>query len=163
MGPMTEVRDSVRWRKRPGWVRRRIGDPLARLLIGRFGGARAAVLRTRRSDGTRRRVPLFLWRRADDRYLVALFGETFWVRDIRAGRAAELEGRGGARAVHLRELPRGDAAEFLGYFSETFATPAKQYLGVSGPLSRAEREALAVRHAVFTVLEVAHAEPTAAA
>ena len=138
------------YRKRRGWFRRHIGDPVARVLLSRVRGP-GAVLEV---DGTgaTRRIPIMIWPRDGRDYVVGLFGITPWVRDIRAGRPARIVRGGRARAVHLPELSPDETADYLRWYVAKHPGQGPRYLNLekaTGTLEEAQD--LAQRHPVFLV------------
>jgi hypothetical protein len=136
------------YRKRRGWFRRHIGDPVARVLLARVRGP-GAVLEV---DGTiaTRRIPIMLWPRDGIDYVVGLFGITPWVRDVRAGRSVRIVRGGRARAIHLPELSPEQTAEYLRWYVAKYPGQGRRYLGLrkaTGTLE--EAQAMAHRHPVI--------------
>ena len=138
------------YRKRRGWFRRHIGDPVARVLLARVRGP-GAVLEI---DGTgaTRRIPIMVWPRDGRDYVVGLFGITPWVRDIRAGRSAQIVRGGRARAVHLPELSPDETADYLRWYVAKYPGQGRRYFNLqkaTGTLEEAQD--LAQRHPVFLI------------
>ena len=138
------------YRKPRGWFRRHIGDPLARVLLARVRGP-GAVLEV---DGTRatRRIPIMVWPRDGIDYVVALFGITPWVRDVRAGRSVRLVRGGRARAVRLPELSPEETADYLRWYVTKYPGQGRRYFGLkkaSGTFE--EARVMAQRHPVFLI------------
>lgn len=87
-------------------------------------------------------------------HVVALFGITPWVRDVRRGRPTALARRGRLTPVRLEELSPAANSEFLTWFRSANPGPARQYL--TGVASRPDEAlALAERHPVFRVVNSA--------
>jgi deazaflavin-dependent oxidoreductase (nitroreductase family) len=82
----------------------RLGLPL--------GPNRVLIIRGRRS-GEPYRIPLAVAEVHDRRFVIGTFGDTNWVRNLRAAGEAELMVRGRAAAVRARELSRKEAVEFF--------------------------------------------------
>jgi hypothetical protein len=149
---MTIAPPEPAFRRPRSWLRRHFGDPLARVLLGRLPGP-GGVLEVQRPGGRLRSIPLSIWRRDDVEHIVALFGHTPWVRDLRAGATIRLQRRGRSYAVQLEELSRDAAAEFLAWYVTAYRGPARIYLGVREPsVSLEESQRLAQRHPVFRLL-----------
>lgn len=140
-------------RRVPGWLRRKIGDPLAKRLMRLVPTSKMGVLWTTRRDGGWRTTALALWPRNGERYLVALFGETYWVRDLRSGRPARLEVRGKVEDVVLEELTGEGAVDFWHEYANRFNGPARRYANATRRPDRAEAARLAASHAVFRIVE----------
>jgi hypothetical protein len=141
---------TTEYRKPRGWFRRHIGDPLARVLLARVRGP-GAVLEV---DGTRatRRIPIMVWPRDGVDYVVALFGITPWVRDVRAGRSVRLVRGGRARAVRLPELSPQETAEYLRWYVTKYPGQGRRYFDLPEPTGTLEEaQALAPRAPVFLI------------
>ena len=75
-------------RRRPPWIMQHLFDPLTLLAVGRLGlddhnGTRVLEVKGRTS-GAWRTNPVKLLELDGQRYLVAMYGETQWVRNLRA-------------------------------------------------------------------------------
>lgn len=107
--------------RRPSWVMLHLVDPLTRLLVGRLGmddhnGTRVLEIKGRKS-GLWRATPVRVLELEGQRYLVAMSGETHWVRNLRAQGVGRL--RLGGQVVNFRatELDDGQKLPVLrGYF-----------------------------------------------
>lgn len=84
---------------RPGFFLRRIANPLASL----FGAATTLAVRGRQS-GEWKTVPVNVLELDGDRYLMAVRGETEWVRNMRAAGGGELRRRGKADPFRATEV-----------------------------------------------------------
>jgi deazaflavin-dependent oxidoreductase (nitroreductase family) len=74
--------------RQPPWIMRRINDPLTRFLVGRLGlddhnGTRVIEVKGR-SSGVWRSNPVRMLEMDGQRYLVAMYGESNWVKNLRA-------------------------------------------------------------------------------
>ncbi len=92
------------------WVIRYLVNPLTRLLVGRLGlddhnGTRMLEVKGRKS-GVWRVTPVRLLELNDRRYLVALQGETQWVRNLRIQRAGRL--RLGRQVINFQAVELTD-------------------------------------------------------
>jgi deazaflavin-dependent oxidoreductase (nitroreductase family) len=83
----------------PGLFIRRIANPLASL----FGAATTLAVRGRRS-GEWKTVPVNVLEVDGSRYLMAVRGETEWVRNLRATGEGELRRRGKAEPFRATEV-----------------------------------------------------------
>jgi deazaflavin-dependent oxidoreductase (nitroreductase family) len=90
----------------------RLGLPL--------GPNRVLIIRGRRS-GQAYRVPLAVAEVHDRRFVIGTFGDTNWVRNLRAAGQADLMIGGRAEAVRARELSHEQAVEF-------FAVTLREYV-----------------------------------
>jgi deazaflavin-dependent oxidoreductase (nitroreductase family) len=84
---------------RPGFFIRRIANPLATL----FGGATTLAVRGRQS-GEWKTVPVNVLELDGGRYLLAVRGETEWVRNLRAAGSGELRRRGNVEPIRATEV-----------------------------------------------------------
>ena len=135
----------------PSRLRRTLGDPLAKRLSRFMPSQRFGVLWSTRRDGTWRTTALGIWPDEGRRYIVALFGETYWVADLRAGRPARLESGSHTADVMLRELDSEQATDFWMRYARRFAGPASRYTGISREPGRDEAGAIAAGHPVFLI------------
>lgn len=95
-----------------------------------------------------------------ERYLVALGGESEWVRNVRAAEGRAVLGRRRREAVVLTEVPVADRAPVLRAYvlrpgraprSRAVAREARDYFGVRPDLAPADLAAVAARYPVFRV------------
>ncbi len=108
-----------------------------------------------RKTGKPTRVSLTVVRRGGSRYLVSLYDQSQWVKNVRAtqGRATLLSG--GKTPVRLVEIPQEERAPILlGYvqqraFSHSGEESAKLFFGLGPKPSLADMEAIADRYVVF--------------
>jgi len=135
----------------PSRLRRTVGDPLAKRLSRFMPSERFGVLWSTRRDGTWRTTALGIWPQEGRRYLVALFGETYWVADLRASRPARLESGSRVADVALRELDPEQAIDFWMTYARRFAGPASRYTGISREPTRDEAAAIAAGHPAFLI------------
>ena len=106
-----------------------------------------------RVSGRVQQVPVNLLELDGRRYLVAIRGNTQWVRNVRAAGGAELRvGRRG-EDVELRELPVQDRPPVLRRYLARWGWEVKQFVeGLSGSSDDAELLAAAPGIPVFEVL-----------
>jgi deazaflavin-dependent oxidoreductase (nitroreductase family) len=88
---------------RPGFFVRRIANPLASL----FGAATTLAVRGRQS-GEWKTVPVNVLALDGERYVMAVRGETEWVRNLRAAGSGELRRRGKAEPFRAEEIREPD-------------------------------------------------------
>jgi deazaflavin-dependent oxidoreductase (nitroreductase family) len=88
---------------RPGFFLRRIANPLASL----FGAATTLAVRGRQS-GEWKAVPVNVLALDGERYVMAVRGETEWVRNLRAAGSGELRRRGKAEPFRAEEIREPD-------------------------------------------------------
>lgn len=118
-------------------LNRWVGVPLARL--GLVPGDVAALEVRGRRSGRLRSVPVVVTRHAGEEYLVALAGESQWVRNVRAAGGHAVLRRRRARRVLLEELPVEERAPVIAAYLEqgrrrggatTEAGQARSYFGL---------------------------------
>ena len=98
------------------WLNRWLGVGLAASGLAP-GGVVCLAVRGRRS-GKVRRVPVVRVTHAGQDFLVALAGESQWVRNVRAAAGEATLRRGRARRVHLDEVPTDDRATVIAAYLE---------------------------------------------
>ena len=153
---------SARTAYRPpaGWYRRL--NWLGVLLTSSGLAPRDAVtLQVRgRTTGKVRRVPILRTRYRGDDYLVALAGESQWVRNVRAAHGQAVVRRRGARQVHLAELASTERAEIIAEYlqagqrrsgAQANADQARFDFGLDPEPSTEDIEAIADNYPVFRI------------
>lgn len=115
-----------------------------------------------RRSGVIRRTSLVRVELGTDGYLVALAGESEWVRNVRAAGGRVVIGRRQRRAAALVELPPQDRPPVLRAYlfragrrpgSAQVAVEAQYFFGVSADPSVEELRAVADRYPVFRIVE----------
>jgi deazaflavin-dependent oxidoreductase (nitroreductase family) len=96
--------------RRPPWIMRHLFDPLTLLAVGKLGlddhnGTRVLEVKGRTS-GAWRPTPVRLLELDGRRYLVAMYGETYWVRNLRAQGGGRL--RLGGQVTDFRAVELAD-------------------------------------------------------
>jgi hypothetical protein len=109
----------------------RIGDPVVRWMARRRRSTTTGVFVTTRKDGGRRETPVRVWSRDGVRFVVALYGLSWWARDLRAGRPAWLDLKGSRGPVVAAELGPDEAAEFWRWFTASEPRHAQRYAQAS--------------------------------
>jgi len=87
---------------KPGWITRRVFNPLA-MKLNAFGTATLVV--RGRTSGEERTVPVIAVELDGARYLVSTRGESDWVRNVRAAGRVELRRKGASESLTAVELP----------------------------------------------------------
>lgn len=106
---------------RPGFFIRRIANPVARL----FGAATTLAVRRRRT-GDWQTIPVNVLELEGDRYLMAVRGETEWVRNMRAAGGGELRRRGKTEIFRAEEVRDADArARIIGAYLDRWGRQVK--------------------------------------
>lgn len=140
--------------RRPGWLTRRVANPLVAFVTGRLGrslrGSRVLAVRGRTS-GEWRTTPVNPLDLAGQRYLVAPRGETDWVRNLRASGGGEL--RLGARAEPFRAEELADAAKppILRAYLERWKSETGVFFGVPADAPDADLVRIAPNHPIFRI------------
>jgi hypothetical protein len=151
----------IRYRP-PGRVYRRLNGTLGVLLTS-LGLAPhdAVVLAVRgRTSGRIQRCPLLMIHYRDGDYLVALAGESAWVRNVRAAKGRATMRRGRKRPVQLREIPTQERAPIITEYlrrgrersgSKAAAAQSRSYFGLESDASLDEIRDVADYYPVFLV------------
>lgn len=124
----------------------------------------AVTLQVRgRRTGRPRRIPILVTRHEGVDYLVALAGQSQWVRNVRAAGGEAILRRRGTRRVRLEEVPVAQRAPVLAAYLEAgrrrggasaAREQAKWYFGLEQPPTPERLAELAPRYPVFRVTEV---------
>ncbi len=149
-----EYRPPATWYRRLNW--------LGVLLTSMGLAPRDAVtLQVRgRTSGRLRRVPILRTRYRGEDYLVALAGESQWVRNVRAAKGQAVIRRRRARPVHLDELAPADRADVIAEYlraglrrsgAEANADQARCYFGLDPDPSIDDIRAIVDNYPVFRV------------
>lgn len=100
--------------KPPGFTRHVVNPVVSKL---RTGGVEQLTVAGRRT-GRSRHVPVIPVQVGARRYLVAPFGESDWVRNLRAAGAGELHGHAGPQRFLAREVPVDQRARIIAAYRE---------------------------------------------
>jgi F420H(2)-dependent quinone reductase len=150
----TEYRPTAGWYRRLNWLG---------VLLTSVGLAPtdAVTLQVRgRTSGKLRRVPILRTRYQAMDYLVALAGESQWVRNVRAARGDAVIRRGRARRVRLEELAPADRPDIIAEYlragrrrsgADANANQARFYFGLDPAPSIDDIRAIADHYPVFRV------------
>jgi F420H(2)-dependent quinone reductase len=151
----TAYRPPASWYRRLNW--------LGVLLTSVGLGPRDAVTLQvpGRTSGKLRRVPILRTRYQGKDYLVALAGESQWVRNVRAAAGDAVIRRGRARHVRLEELPSPDRPDIIAEYlragrrrsgTDTNANQARFYFGLDPDPSIEDIRAIVDHYPVFRVI-----------
>lgn len=132
-------------------LRMRIGDPVVRFMARRRRSESTGILITTRKGGSRRETPVKVWERDGQRYVIALYGLSWWARDVRAGRPVELDLAGRRTAVTVAELHAEDAVELWRWFAAAVPHHAQRYAGISATPTDAEIARVAADYPSFRI------------
>jgi deazaflavin-dependent oxidoreductase (nitroreductase family) len=100
---------------KPPAFTRRVSNPLA-MRLNAHGGATLTV--AGRRTGKPRKVPVIPVEVGGNRYLVAPFGESDWVRNLRAAGKGELSRKGRTEAFDAVEVPVGQRGPVIARYRE---------------------------------------------
>jgi deazaflavin-dependent oxidoreductase (nitroreductase family) len=100
---------------KPPAFTRRLANPLAMRLNAR--GVATLTVAGRRT-GKPRRVPVIPVEVGGSRYLVSPYGESEWVRNLRAAGKGELSRKGRAEAFHAVEVPVDQRGPVISLYRE---------------------------------------------
>lgn len=166
MNPQDYSRRTI-YRPPAGWYRR-VNNSLGVLLTSLGLAPRDAVtleVRGRRS-GRPRRTPVLRTRYQGADYLVALAGESGWVRNVRAAAGGAVLRRHGGRRVRLVEVPVEERPPVIAQYlrraaerggAEAAAKQARHYFGVDPDPTPEQLRAVAGYYPVFRVVYVGEA------
>jgi hypothetical protein len=151
----TAYRPPAAWYRRLNWL----GVALTSMGLA---PRNAVTLEVRgRTSGRIRRLPVVRTRYDGHDHLVALAGESQWVRNVRAADGCAVIRRGRARRVHLDEVPATDRAEVIDAYlragrarggDEAAARQARSYFGVDPDATLEEIDAVAAYYPVFRIV-----------
>lgn len=142
-------------------LNRWVGVPLARL--GLVPGDVASLEVRGRRSGELRSVPVVVTRHAGGEYLVALAGESQWVRNVRASGGHAVLRRRRTRRVVLDELPVEERAPVIAAYlaqgrrrggEATEAGQARAYFGLEPGASLHDIAQVADRYPVLRIRDV---------
>ncbi|HLZ71869.1 MAG TPA: nitroreductase/quinone reductase family protein [Dehalococcoidia bacterium] len=141
--------------QRPGWfttnVFNRIVALSTRLGLSVYGSRELAV--RGRSSGEWRTTPVNLLTFGGERYLVAPRGVTQWVRNVRAGGAAELRLGRRRESIHLAELSDDEKPPVLRAYLRRWKMEVGAFFqGVGPDAPDAELRRIAPGYPVFRLL-----------
>ena len=150
----TAYRPPAAWYRRTNW--------LGVLLTSAGLAPRDAVtLQVRgRTSGKARRVPILRTRHQGGDYLVALAGESQWVRNVRAAHGRAIIRRRGGRSVRLEELAPAERPEIIAEYlragrrrsgPEASAKQARFYFGLDPDPSVDDVRPIVENYPVFRV------------
>ncbi len=140
--------------RQPPWIMRHLFDPLTVLLVGRLGmddhnGTRVLEVKGRKS-GIWHATPVRLLELDGQRYLVAMYGETSWVKNLRSQAGGRV--RMGSHVLDFRavELAGQEKLKVFRAYLQRYWSLVAQMTAVSSPDAPSEELAEAVRgHPVF--------------
>jgi deazaflavin-dependent oxidoreductase (nitroreductase family) len=140
----------------PAWLRRSLVNPLVRTIVrhvgmGRNDGLNAArVLQVAgRRTGRLYDVPVLVATRDRQRFVVSLFGESQWGRNLRASGEAHLLARGTREKVRAREILGREKQEFLAWYIQQRGNQITTPRITVSAVSTTEMERLTERFPIF--------------
>lgn len=151
----TEYRPPAGWYRRLNWLGVRLTS------LG-LAPRDAVTLQVRgRTSGRSRRVAILRTRYQGEDYLVALAGESQWVRNVRAASGEAVIRRRGARHVRLEEVAPADRPDIIAEYlhagrrrsgAEANANQARFYFGLDPDPSIDDIRAIVENYPVFRVI-----------
>ena len=123
--------------RRSSWFILHIGNPFIRFYAGTLGlggsrGFRILIVKGRKSSKLYS-VPIRLLELNGKRYLVALQGETFWVKNIRAQGGGQLRFGGKTTDFKIEELSDKDKLPILRAYLKRWWSVSKSLTPISSP------------------------------
>ena len=100
---------------KPPAFTRHLANPVA-MLLGGHGVATLTLVG--RHSGQRRKVPVIPVDLGGSRYLVSPYGESDWVRNLRAAGKGELSRKGKAEAFRANEVPARERESVIARYRE---------------------------------------------
>jgi deazaflavin-dependent oxidoreductase (nitroreductase family) len=95
--------------------------------VARWLGAASTLEVARRRSGTPQRLPVNVLEHPGQRYLVAVRGETEWVRNVRAAGRCEVGRRGTRHAYRAVELPVAERAEVIAAYRARWDSQVRRF------------------------------------
>jgi hypothetical protein len=152
----------IAYRPPAAWYRR-ISNRLGVLLtsLGLAPHDAVTLIVAGRRSGKPRRTPILKTGHQGDDYLVALAGESEWVRNVRAARGRFVVRRWRARAVRLVEIPADERPAIISQYLSSAAQrsgvnaaaqAARYYFGLKPDPSFEEIRAVAEYYPVFRII-----------
>ncbi len=148
------INNSTLAHRQPPWIMRHLFDPLTLLLVGRFGmddhnGTRVLEVKGRKS-GAWRTTPVRLLELEGQRYLVAMYGETGWAKNLRSQGGGRLRMGGHLEEFQAVELEGEEKLKVLRVYLKRYWSLVAQMTTVTSPdVSDEELAKVAARHPVF--------------
>ena len=109
---------------KPPVLTRRLANPMA-MRLGRRGVATLTV--AGRRTGEPHAVPVIPVEVGGSRYLVAPYGESEWVRNLRAAGKGELSRKGQAEVFQAVEVPAADRASIIARYRQVAGRAVNSY------------------------------------
>jgi deazaflavin-dependent oxidoreductase (nitroreductase family) len=134
---MKQNGDPISPYRRSSWMILHVANPFLRLFVGRLGfgsssGFRILKVRGRKS-GRWYSVPIRLLELDGYRYLVALQGQTFWVKNLRMQGAGKLQFGGRTTDFTSVELPDQDKTPVLRAYLKRWWSVSKPLTTITSP------------------------------
>jgi deazaflavin-dependent oxidoreductase (nitroreductase family) len=140
--------------RQPPWIMVHLFDPLTRFLVGKLGmddhnGTRVIEVKGRRS-GLWRATLVRMLELEGQRYLVAMYGESNWVRNLRAEGSGRLVSGKQMTEFHATELTGADKLPVLHAYLKRWWSLVASMTSISSPDAPDEElAAKASLHPVF--------------
>lgn len=147
---------------RPTVLRRRVYDPLVRVMIKRLGftgfydrrgtdSVQVLAVRGRRTGQWHERpVGVCVWR--GDRHIIGFYGHTQWARNLQAAGTAQLRVRDRVEQISVTELAGDEKSEFMRFLVRRYGLIARAWFKVRPKnLSQDDLDRLVANHPVFRI------------
>lgn len=139
----------------------RVADPIVGRVIGAGlpSGVNELLTVRGRKSGLPRITPVAVVKLGGRRWILGQFGESDWVRNLRAAGHATLTAAGTSRQFSARQLSKGEASAFFGEVLKTYFTQFPPVVRSIMPVILGVRHAIkdpdvgAERHPVFEMLD----------
>jgi deazaflavin-dependent oxidoreductase (nitroreductase family) len=159
---MASMKSATSVVQKPPWSMRPVFDPLTVFLVGRLGmddhnGTRVLEVRGRAS-GIWRATPVRVLELEGKRFLVGMYGETSWARNLRKSGVGRLRIGGRVTEFRATELSGDDKlAAFRAYLTRWWPL-VKGLSGLDSPEAPDEQvRKVAATHPVFRLAEISQA------
>jgi deazaflavin-dependent oxidoreductase (nitroreductase family) len=123
--------------RRSSWMILYVANPFLRFFVGRVGlGASSGfqILKVKgRKTGKIYSIPIRMLELDGNRYLVALQGETFWVKNIRAQGGGQLEFGGKTTDFKIEEIPNNEKLPILRAYLKRWWSVSKPLTPITSP------------------------------
>jgi len=156
---MDSMKRAAHGEQKPAWIMRHVFDPLTMLLVGHLGmddhnGTRVLEVRGRTS-GIWRATPVRVLEQDGQRFVVGMYGETGWARNLRKSGLGRL--RMGRQVAEFRatELSGDEKLTAFRAYLKRWWPLVKGLAGLESPDAPDEQvRPLAVSHPVFRLTEI---------
>jgi F420H(2)-dependent quinone reductase len=148
--PETSGKEAYR---EPPWILRKVGIPIMRVMVGRFGVGGARLLEVQDPDtGKPRSTPIHVLELDGARYLVSTRGDAHWVRALRESRGGTMKQGRSREQFTAVEVPEAERLPILRPYLQSFWKDIGSMFAVDSPdASDDELRAIAPDHPIFRI------------